>query len=78
VLFDKRQQISDEQKMQWILGIALGMCHLHKHNIVHRDLASKNILLTQASGNGTPKISVTFSFYFLFVTFFICCKRIFI
>ncbi|PRP87381.1 hypothetical protein PROFUN_01643 [Planoprotostelium fungivorum] len=34
-------------KMSWIVGIALGMLHLHKENVVHRDLAVRNILLTK-------------------------------
>jgi serine/threonine protein kinase len=33
------------------------MLHLHKHNIVRRDLAARNILLV---ASGDPKISVLF------------------
>jgi len=56
LLFDRHdeQGISNERKMELIQGIARGIFHLHKHNIVHRDLATRNILL---SGNGDPKIS---------------------
>jgi len=32
---------------QIIMGIAAGMYHLHAEGIIHRDLASRNILLTQ-------------------------------
>jgi serine/threonine protein kinase len=58
LLFDKREHISNEKKLEWLQGIAAGMCHLHKFNIVHRDLASRNILLTHYQKNSTPKISV--------------------
>jgi serine/threonine protein kinase len=51
LLFDERQQISDEQKLRWLYEIALGTCHLHKHNVVHRDLAARNILLSQPNPN---------------------------
>jgi serine/threonine protein kinase len=64
LLFDTKEHISNEVKIRWIDEIANGMCHLHKFNIVHRDLASRNILLTQPNTNGTAKISV-FLFHFI-------------
>jgi predicted Ser/Thr protein kinase len=51
VLFDREEQISNEQKIRWVYEIALGMRHLHKHNIVHRDLAARNILLSHPNLN---------------------------
>jgi len=54
LLFDSKEKLSEEYKIQLVQGIAAGMYHLHKHNIVHRDLAARNILLT--SGRD-PKIS---------------------
>jgi serine/threonine protein kinase len=43
-------------ELQWkiIVGIARGMFHLHLENIVHRDLATRNVLLTESL---EPKIS---------------------
>jgi len=41
LLFDSNEKISDEHKMRLVRGIAAGMYHLHKHNIVHRDLAAR-------------------------------------
>jgi serine/threonine protein kinase len=59
LLFDTKEHISNEKKIEWIHEIANGMCHLHKFNIVHRDLASRNILLTHSNPNTAHlKISV--------------------
>jgi serine/threonine protein kinase len=55
LLFDLDEKLSNEQKLELVRGIAAGMYHLHKHDIVHRDLAARKILLT---GSGKPKISV--------------------
>ncbi|PRP78865.1 hypothetical protein PROFUN_01038 [Planoprotostelium fungivorum] len=41
-------------KYSFVTGIARGMLHLHKENIIHRDLAVRNILLT---GSLIPKVS---------------------
>ncbi|PRP83188.1 Protein kinase domain containing protein [Planoprotostelium fungivorum] len=53
-LRDNYSVISFDLKKKFILGIALGMRHLHAEKICHRDLAARNILL---SGNLDPKIS---------------------
>jgi serine/threonine protein kinase len=55
LLFDDDKPLSEERMLKLIRRIAAGMYHLHKHNVIHRDLASRNILLTK---NGEPKISV--------------------
>ena len=39
-------------------GIALGMHHLHRNNIIHRDLACRNILLSETN---QPKIAGNFN-----------------
>jgi serine/threonine protein kinase len=56
-------KLNEEYKIRLIRGIAAGMLHLHTHNIIHRDLASRNILLT----SGDPKISVLSLFVFSFI-----------
>ena len=38
--------MDDTMKYQIIHGIALGMLHLHKNSVVHRDLAVRNILVS--------------------------------
>jgi hypothetical protein len=43
-LYDRDTTISNEQKLRWVHEIAMGMNHLHKYNIVHRDVAARNIL----------------------------------
>jgi hypothetical protein len=51
LLFDKDDPISLETKIRWLKEIAQGMLHLHKYNVVHRDLASRNILLSSPNSN---------------------------
>jgi len=42
------------QKIRFVRGIAAGMEHLHSENVIHRDLASRNVLLTK---DFEPKIA---------------------
>jgi len=46
--------IAKEQTLKILTGIARGMLHLHLENIIHRDLATRNVLLTISL---EPKIS---------------------
>ena len=44
------------------VGVARGLAHLHKHNVVHGDLAARNVLLAlDAEGDNqgvvVPKVS---------------------
>jgi serine/threonine protein kinase len=59
LLFDNKQHFSEVEKFEFVKGIARGLLHLHNHNIIHRDLAAKNILLSETR---VPKISVYFPF----------------
>jgi serine/threonine protein kinase len=68
LLFDSKQQITEEEKINFVRGIARGMFHLHNHNIIHRDLAARNILLSSLR---EPKISVRICFFQFFVYFVI-------
>ncbi|PRP73093.1 putative leucine-rich repeat receptor-like protein kinase [Planoprotostelium fungivorum] len=43
----RRNYCSLEDKLKFIGEIALGMLHLHKEKIIHRDLAVRNILLNK-------------------------------
>jgi len=43
----RNNTVNLETKIGFVNGIALGMLHLHKEGIVHRDLAVRNILLTK-------------------------------
>ena len=41
------EQINDMQVLKWAKDISAGMSHLHKEQIVHRDLSARNLLLTE-------------------------------
>jgi len=41
------QKMSKKQPIQWIFEICQGLSHLHKHNVIHRDIAARNILLSK-------------------------------
>jgi serine/threonine protein kinase len=46
-------QWDDTKRAICAFGIAAGMCYLHKHGIIHRDLKSENVMLDE---NLYPKI----------------------
>jgi len=39
------QEIDDDKKLKWIVDISAGMLHLAYSNLVHKDLAARNILI---------------------------------
>jgi hypothetical protein len=48
ILYETQPEpISFEQQLSWLQGAAKGLNHLHSNNIVHRDVAARNILLHQ-------------------------------
>jgi serine/threonine protein kinase len=49
------QKLEEEDQFRLVREIASGLLHLHKHNIIHGNLAARNILLT---GRGDIKIAV--------------------
>lgn len=56
-----------------IIGIALGVRHLHQNRIVHRDLASRNVLVTitlfvlihELTSELVPKVSGIVLFHYI-------------
>lgn len=40
-----KTEYSESRIIQFALGIAKGMAHLHEHSVIHRDLATRNILV---------------------------------
>ena len=53
-LFESDELISLKRLATWMLEISRGVQHLHKHDIVHRDLSCRNILIMK---DGTCKVS---------------------
>lgn len=53
ILYDTEEHLDEIKQLALAKMIALGMLHLHKNRIIHRDLSSRNILLH----NGVAKIS---------------------
>lgn len=49
----KNGKCSEEEGKKLAIGIAKGLCHLHKHGVIHRDLKSLNVLRQK---DGTPVI----------------------
>jgi serine/threonine protein kinase len=51
-----RSSITMETRTKILHGIARGLLHLHSENIIHRDLATRNVLLSNERSL-IPKIS---------------------
>ncbi|PRP81755.1 putative receptor protein kinase [Planoprotostelium fungivorum] len=51
---NRSEAVPESQKFYFIQKIALGMLHLHEEKIIHRDLAVRNILLSE---HMEPKVS---------------------
>jgi len=47
LLGDSNVEITNKTKFNWIEGIAKGMHHLSEEGIIHKDLACRNILITE-------------------------------
>jgi serine/threonine protein kinase len=45
VLLDLEREITDAQKLQMVVDVAIGMRFLHASNLMHRDLKSANVLV---------------------------------
>ena len=45
VIFDHSKPLSVQQQLTLIAGIARGILHLHNNNVVHRDIAARNVLV---------------------------------
>jgi hypothetical protein len=52
----KRNDLADEQLLQWAYDASCGIMHLHANGIVHRDVAARNVLLA-----GTREITAKVS-----------------
>ncbi len=46
LLYDTDRPLSLDQKILWIKQIAAGLCHLHENQVIHRDIAARNILMS--------------------------------
>lgn len=46
-----------EEFKQFMIDVCLGMEHIHSRNIVHRDIAARNVLLQNVDGKKVAKVS---------------------
>jgi serine/threonine protein kinase len=46
IIFDQLRPLSVVQQLNLIAGIARGILHLHNNNVVHRDIAARNVLVS--------------------------------
>ncbi len=53
LLCDQNSPINPSTKLYWLKSICKGISHLHANNLVHRDIAARNVLLHQ----GEPKLT---------------------
>jgi PAS domain S-box-containing protein len=44
--FLQKNQYSEKELIEILLDVAMGVAHLHTENILHRDIAARNVLLT--------------------------------
>jgi serine/threonine protein kinase len=49
-----KEQLSSNEKISIIHGVAKGVAHLHRYRIVHRDLACRNVLV---NAGRIPKVA---------------------
>lgn len=47
------QDVSISKRVRWLMEAAAGMSHLHRNNIVHRDVAARNILIERGRAKVT-------------------------
>mmetsp|Transcript_4875 Transcript_4875/g.15736 ORF Transcript_4875/g.15736 Transcript_4875/m.15736 type:complete len:618 (-) Transcript_4875:36-1889(-) len=52
-LLKSRETVSVAQQLEWSRGLGAGLRHVHENNIVHRDVACRNVLLDR---DYTPKL----------------------
>lgn len=46
LLYDSQDPLPYDQKIIWIKQIAAGLHHLHENQVIHRDIAARNILMS--------------------------------
>ena len=51
MLVDKKMEMTLDLVIDFALDIASGMSHLHSENVIHCDLACRNLLVAPKEGN---------------------------
>ena len=56
VQFCRRESVPLRERLEMFLQVCDAMQHAHQKSVLHRDLSSNNVLITEAAGTRQPKI----------------------
>lgn len=56
IQFCRREKVPLHERIELFLMVCEAMQHAHQKSVLHRDLSSNNVLLTEANGQRQPKI----------------------
>lgn len=60
IVFDHSRPLTVQQQLTLVAGIARGILHLHNNNVVHRDIAARNVLVSFLTHLLAPMIMIIY------------------